>query len=99
MRPVQALRFLIPYKLEGSEAQLTEKQAVLSMHDTLPQGVKSVHTLLQKRNKRLQLAHRDLTRTSYIKSSSLTIIGRLMGGRIKNITIQISTMLQFKVTI
>ena len=33
MRPVRALRFLIPSKLEGSEAQLTEKQAVLSMHD------------------------------------------------------------------
>ena len=33
MRPVQALRFLIPSKLEGSEAQLTKKQAVLSMHD------------------------------------------------------------------
>ena len=25
MRPVRALRFLIPSKLEGSEAQLTEK--------------------------------------------------------------------------
>ena len=48
MRPVQALRFLIPSKLEGSAAQLTEKQVVLSMHDTLPQGVKSVRTLLQK---------------------------------------------------
>ena len=34
MRPVRALRFLIPSKLEGSEAQLTKKQAVLSMHDT-----------------------------------------------------------------
>ena len=33
MRPVRALRFLIPSKLEGSEVQLTEKQAVLSMHD------------------------------------------------------------------
>ena len=33
MRPVQALRFLIPSKLEGSKAQLTKKQAVLSMHD------------------------------------------------------------------
>ena len=36
-------------KLEGSEAQLTEKQAVLSMHNTLPQGVKSVRALLQKK--------------------------------------------------
>ena len=32
-----------------SEAQLTEKQAVLLMHDTLPQGVESIHALLQKR--------------------------------------------------
>ena len=31
-----------------SGAQLTEKQVVLLMHNTLPQGVKSVHTLLQK---------------------------------------------------
>ena len=41
---------LCPYWKE-SEAQLTKKQAVLLMHDTLPQGVKSVCTLLQKRNK------------------------------------------------
>ena len=32
-----------------SEVQLTEKQAVLLMHDTLPQGIKSVHALLQKK--------------------------------------------------
>ena len=32
-----------------SEAQLTEKQVVLLMHDTLPQGVKSTCTLLQKK--------------------------------------------------
>ena len=37
-----------------SEAQLTEKQVVLPMHNTLPQGVKSIRALLQKRNKRLQ---------------------------------------------
>ena len=49
MRPVRALQFLILSKLEGSEAQLTEKQAVLLMHDTLPQGVKSVCALLQKK--------------------------------------------------
>ena len=55
MRPIRALRFLIgalqfliPSKLEGSEAQLTKKQAVLPMHDTLPQGIKSFHALLQK---------------------------------------------------
>ena len=32
-----------------SVAQLTEKQAVLLMHDTLPQGIKSVCVLLQKK--------------------------------------------------
>ena len=32
-----------------SGVQLTEKQVVLLMHDTLPQGVKSVHALLQKK--------------------------------------------------
>ena len=31
-----------------SEAQLTEKQAVLLMHDTLPQGIKSICALLHK---------------------------------------------------
>ena len=38
---------LCPYWRE-SKAQLTEKQVVLLMHDTLPQGVKSIHALLQK---------------------------------------------------
>ena len=38
MRPVRALRFLIPSQLEGSEAQLTEKQAVLSMYDIYTQN-------------------------------------------------------------
>ena len=41
---------LCPYWRE-SEAQLTEKQAVLLMHDTLPQGVKSVRALLQKQTR------------------------------------------------
>ena len=49
MRPVRALRFLIPSKLEGSKAQLTKKQAVLLMHDTLPEGIKRVRALLQKK--------------------------------------------------
>ena len=49
MRPVRAFWFLILSKLEESEVQLTEKQAVLSMHDTLPQDVKSVCALLQKK--------------------------------------------------
>ena len=38
---------LHPYWRE-SEAQLTEKQVVLLMHDTLPQGIKSIRTLLKK---------------------------------------------------
>ena len=38
---------LRPYWRE-SEVQLTEKQAVLLMHNTLPQGVKSISALLQK---------------------------------------------------
>ena len=29
-----------------SEAQLTKKQVVLLMHDTLPQGIKSIRALL-----------------------------------------------------
>ena len=39
---------LHPYWRE-SEAQLTEKQVVLLMHDTLPQGIKSICVLLQKK--------------------------------------------------
>ena len=38
---------LHPYWRE-SEAQLTKKQVVLLMHDTLPQGVKSVCALFEK---------------------------------------------------
>ena len=41
---------LHPYWRE-SEAQLTKKQAVLLMHDTLPQGIKSVHALLQNQER------------------------------------------------
>ena len=33
-----------------SEVQLTKKQAVLLMHDTLPQGVKSVRALFKNQN-------------------------------------------------
>ena len=88
MRPIRALRFLIPSKLEGSEAQLTEKQAVLPMHDTLPQGIKSIRALLQKKQAITISTWRSYKKGCYIKSSSLTIIGHLKGGRIKNITIQ-----------
>ena len=41
---------LRPYWRE-SEAQLTKKQAVLLMHDTLPQGIKSIHALLQNQER------------------------------------------------
>ena len=61
------------------------------MHDTLPQGVKSIRALLQKRR-----YYNEHTEISYIKSLSLTIMGRLKGGRIKNITKCIDTMLQYK---
>ena len=33
-----------------SEAQLTKKRAVLLMHDTLPQGIKSVRALFTNQN-------------------------------------------------
>ena len=53
---------LHPYWRE-SEAQLTEKQAVLLMHDTLPQGVKSIRALLQKK----EITYNDYaTEISYI---------------------------------
>ena len=61
MRPVRALWFLIPSKLEGSEVQLTEKQVVLSMHVTLPQGVKSVCALLQKKQDTTISTQRSVT--------------------------------------
>ena len=41
---------LRPYWRE-SEVQLTKKQAVLLMHDTLPQGIKSVRALLQNQER------------------------------------------------
>ena len=41
---------LRPYWREN-EAQLTKKQAVLLMHDTLPQGIKSICTLLQNQER------------------------------------------------
>ena len=44
----------VPYSIHTggkSEAQLTKKQAVLLMHDTLPQGIKSVRALLQNRER------------------------------------------------
>ena len=56
--------------------QLTEKQAVLLMHDTLPQGVKSVHALLQ--NKVIQQA----LNSEIMKKSMITMMGRLRGEQI-----------------
>ena len=44
----------VPYSVHTGgkiEAQSTKKQAVLLMHDTLPQGVKSVHALLQNQER------------------------------------------------
>ena len=41
---------LHPYWREN-EAQLTKKQVVLLMHDTLPQGVKSIRALLQNQER------------------------------------------------
>ena len=87
----EPIQFLILSKLEGSEVQLTKKQVVLSMHDTLPQGVKSARALLQKRR-----YYNEHTEISYIKSLSLTIMGHLKGRRIENITKCIDTMLQYK---
>ena len=34
-----------------SEAQLTKKQAILLMHDTLPQGIKTICALLQNQER------------------------------------------------
>ena len=66
MRPVQALQLLIPSKLEGSEAQLTKKQAVLLMHDTLPQGIKSICALLQKEEDTTISTQRSVTSKVYL---------------------------------
>ena len=62
--------------------QLTEKQAVLSMHDTLPQAVKSVRALLQKTKKQDTTisTQRSVTLKVTLKVLSLTIMGRLKGG-------------------
>ena len=60
---------LHPYWRE-SEVQLTEKQAVLLMHDTLPQGIKTVHALLQNRNKIQGLAHIDQLHYMFIANNS-----------------------------
>ena len=56
-----------------SGAQLTEKQAVLLMHDTLPKGIKSVRALLQKKVVQ-QALNREIMRKSMI-----TMMGRLRG--------------------
>ena len=56
--------------------QLTEKQAVLLMHDTLPQGIKSVHALLQKKVVQ-QALNREI-----IKKLMVTMMGHLRGEQI-----------------
>ena len=57
--------FLIPSKLEGSKVQLIKKQVVLSMHDTLPQGVKSVRALLHKEDTTMSM-QRSVTLKVYL---------------------------------
>ena len=59
---------------------MTKKQAVLLMHDTLPQGMKSVRALLQK-SKTLTIWH--LTMINFM----LTIMGRLRGDKSTGLTI------------
>ena len=70
---------LHPYWRE-SEAQLTKKQAVLLMHNTLPQGIKSICTLLQNQ-KRLTIWH--ITLINFV----LTITGHLRGDKLTCLTI------------
>ena len=59
-----------------SGAQLTEKQAVLLMHDTFPQGIKSVCALLQKKVVQ-QALNREI-----IKKLMVTMMGYLRGEQI-----------------
>ena len=56
--------------------QLIERQAVLLMHDTLPQGIKSVRALLQK--KVIQQA----LNSEIMKKLMITMMGRLRGKQI-----------------
>ena len=52
MRPLRAVSVPCSVHTGGkSEVQLTKKQVVLLMHDTLPQGVKSVCALLQNQER------------------------------------------------
>ena len=59
-----------------SGVQLTEKQAVLLLHDTLPQGIKSVHALLQKK------VVQQALNSEIMKKSMITMMGRLRGKQI-----------------
>ena len=61
-----------------SGAQLTEKQAVLLMHDTLPQGIKSIRALLQKIKKVVQQA----LNSEIMKKLMITMMGCLRGEQI-----------------
>ena len=56
--------------------QLTEKQAVLLMHDTLPKGVKSIHALLQK-----EVVQQALN-SEIMEKSMVTMMGHLGGEQI-----------------
>ena len=63
-----------------SEVQLIKKQAVLLMHNTLPQGVKSICALFKK-SKTLTIWH--LTMINFM----LTITGHLRGDKSTGLTI------------
>ena len=46
--------------------QLTKKQAVLLMHDTLPQGIKSIRALLQKKEDTTMSTQKSVTLKVYL---------------------------------
>ena len=71
----------VPHSIQtGRESglQLTEKQAVLLMQDTLPQGIKNIHALLQKRKKVVQQA----LNSEIMKKLMITMMGHLRGEQI-----------------
>ena len=81
MRPLRVVSVPRSVHTGGKiEVQLTKKQAVLLMHDTLPQGIKSVRALLQNQ-KRLPIWH--LTIINFM----LTITGCLRGDKLTCLTI------------
>ena len=59
-----------------SEVQLTKKQAVLLMHNTLPQGIKSIRALFKK-SKTLTIWH----------LTTINFMGCLRGNKLTGLTI------------